>query len=239
MKTHFYYRSLLNELNIEIPEYFLQLDEFYDSVCSNMKVAYQEYDLQYSENIARRYADIKYYDKLIKNEYNDNINPFMASLRISSLLVGFYNSIKSFIDAIAITLNNILALNLKPIDTDLCRKQIWKSLPKNIKIKYEPYKLFFNEVKNYRNAAAHRLSPNVVVCGPTSARQGKFPNEINRKDVELRLIDSPDNDVNVLFDENNIKWISPLLHLEKWNSNLNKLGKLIIDDIQTIFQNKQ
>lgn len=238
MKTHFYNRTLLNELRIKIPEYFLRLDEFYDSKCSNMKMAYQEFGLKYPENIARRYADIKYYSKLINIEYKDNSNPFIASLRISSLLVGFYNSIKSFIDAIAITLNDILGLKLKPIDRDLCRKQIWKHLPKSIKEKYEPYISFFEDVKNYRNAASHRFYPNVMVCGPTSARLDKSPNEIKREEVEIRLIDNPDNDSNILFDKDNIKWISPLLHIEKWNSNLEELGSLIIYDIQNIFQNK-
>ncbi|MBI5661358.1 MAG: hypothetical protein HZC46_04330 [Ignavibacterium album] len=235
MKTFYYKRTILYYQRIEIPDFFINLDNYYDQNCQNLKDAYLKYGLKYPENILKRYADIKFFSNLIRREYYENKNPFEASLLINTYLVGYFNSLKSFLDAVAVTLNDTLNLGLKPIDRDLCRKRIWTLLPTDIKIKYEKYKIVFKSINDYRNAASHRFYPIIIVRCPSSVRLNRTPSQISREEVDIMLVDNPENDTNILFDRENIKWENPILLMEDLNKKIQEIANLIIDDFIKAF----
>jgi hypothetical protein len=238
VKTHFYNRTLYKHLQQDIPHCFISLDERFDKKYSNLGEASSGL-LPFAENVCRRMGDIDFYAQSIDDAYSSHDLPFDNALLIGTFLVGYFGTCKSLLDAGAITLSSIFQLELesKHQDLDPKRGRFWGKLnAKNSDAfnRYQTLQPFFKEIIEWRDFSVHRLTPIVVVSGPTNARQGKSPSEINRSDVNIQMVANPDVYPNDLIKEGlGVSWMHPPdLHLV-WRPKLVQFCEYLCADIES------
>ena len=157
---------------------------------------------------------------------------------IQTYLVGYFSSVKSFVDGIAICLNQILNLGLSAIDQDLTRRAIWENLEAKNQLQYHSHRDFFQELKVWRNTALHQLKPYVIVHATSAVIQGKNPFEIKREDVDIKMANAPGlSSVELYKKKSEIEWVSPLHYIEEWNNNILELANIVCVDIAKNYTN--
>lgn len=230
---HFYNRSLLPFLGQPVPDALVQIGTFIASKAPNMLVAHARFHLDHCENLSRRLGDIFYFAGMIETHLASNDDQYMASLLVQTLLIAYLGSVKSFLDAIAVCLNDIYDLNLQVPQQDLCRKPLLERLNDKDPIATDRYKVhaaFYESVRSWRNAAQHQTAPMVVVCGPTEARPG---NPLGLKGA-IRLVNAPGYKVEELMkNPSDAMWTDPNVFFGTWHKSIGDLLALICDDIMT------
>jgi len=225
----FYNRTAYKILNVEIPKCFLRLDFFFPSGKSLVEI-----DLV--ENICRRMADVEYYANEIGINLKRKTNLWNETILIGTLLVSYYMSCKSLLDAIAISLNYIYGLSLSEKEQDFTKKKFWEHLEKKDKKiykKYQSFKKLSYEIRDWRDAAIHRVTPFVIVVGPGN------PGEIPSKKFNIKLISEKGVSMyNLVSRKSKPKFLNPLYHYFKWRSSLLKLCEDICEDIEDSLENK-
>lgn len=221
MKTYFYNRSLVPLLG-PVPEPLMALDDAFDTFFPRLEVRHRYVGL--AENLARRRGDVEQRRRAIVALMRSNANPFETALFIASDLVAYHACVKSFLDAVAITLNELCDLGLKGMAIDLCRDRLWaamKSRKPEEAVRYKAHTKFFNEVRLWRNYSSHTATPFVIVSGPTSAHRGKDPSQVRREDVQIVMAADPD--LSALYSSGEIvspRWMDPVDHLDTWEPNI-------------------
>lgn len=235
--TYFYHRSLFPFLGVAVPDSLVELGAFIGGRARNMSDAYDRFFLDHCENIARRLADMELYKSAIDNELASTGDPFRSATFIQTFLVAYLGAVKSLLDAIAICVNSLYRLQLKPIDRDLCRDRLHGKLSKadvHAADRYNVHQDFYEDVRVWRNAAQHQVAPIVVVCGPTSARAGRAPNEIPRNGVNVRLVNKPGLlPSDLILPSNGIPWVEPNAFFTSWRNSVEQIVTLICSDIMT------
>lgn len=233
--AHFYHRSLFPFLGVAVPEPLVQLGAFIGDRAQHMSDAYDRFFLDHCENIARRLADIALYKRAIDYELASTGNPFQSATFVQTYLVAYLGAVKSLLDAIAICLDCLYSLHLKPIDRDLCRDRLLASLYKVDALaadRYHGHQVFYEDVRVWRNAAQHQVAPIVMVCGPTSARAGRAPDQIPRNEVNIRLVNKPGLLPSHLSRQSNdIPWVGPDAFFSSWSDSVEHIVTSICGDI--------
>lgn len=218
----FYNRTTYRLLNIEIPKCFISLDLL---LPTNKSLV--ETDL--AENICRRMADIEYYANKIGVILKRKNNLWNKTILVGTLLVGYYATCKSLFDAVAITLNYIYKLNLNEKEQDFTKKKIWKQLKekdRDLHTKYSSFKELSYEIRDWRDAAVHRVTPFVIPVGP-----GDPGGEPNKK-FSIKLVAEKGVSMHDLVSrKGKPKFLDPLYHHLKWRGSLLKLCEQICEDI--------
>lgn len=226
MSNAFYNRSLFRAMQIPPPQCYVDLATFLDKTSKGSFSPNFYFDN--AENICRRHADIKFYSESIESEYYGRPDPFDAATAIQTYLVGYFSSVKAFVDGIAICLNQILNFELKLNEQDLTRRIIWEKLEAKNQLQYHSNREFFQELKVWRNTSLHQLQPYVIVHAKNSVIQGRSPLEIKRDEVDIRMANFPGlSSVEFSKKVKEIEWVSPLHYVEAWNNNIIKLAEIV------------
>lgn len=227
MKTHFYNRTGYILLSIEIPRCFIELDEYFDVVFKTDRDVFLHPSVALVENLCRRMADVEWYAQCIDKE-NDSQDIGKSAILIGTLLVGYFTSCKSLLDAGAITLTKVYRLPLKNKRQDFSKDEFWKQLKNaeaSVFSRYYPFKQLFDEIGEWRDAALHRLTPLVLPHGPGD------PSETPRTKQTIMVVSRPDVDIPKLVKTlDNTKWLEPLYFHKKWQIQLIKFcGEICLD----------
>jgi hypothetical protein len=227
MKTHFYNRTGYSLLSVEIPRCFTELDEYFGLVFQAEKDAFFHPSVALVENLCRRMADIELYAQYMEDaQKGDNL--FKAAILIGTLLVGYFASCKSLLDAGAITLATIYSLTLPDREKDFSKKKFWKQLETvgiSVCGRYTKFQKLFNEIIVCRDAALHRITPLAIVHSP--GEPGKTPLEKQK----VMVVAKPDADyATIVKTPTNIQWVNPLHYHGKWQGELIKFcGEICLD----------
>jgi len=217
MKTFFYNRTAYPLLNLQVPKCFIELDEYFDKIFQSDSALYQK-SVLLVENLCHRMADVEVHARYISEEQNRD-NTFKAAIFIGTLLVGFFTSCKSVLDAGAIALNAIYNLNLPEREQDFGKLKLLNRLKEKtgavIYNRYLVYKNVIQEIIDWRDSAVHRHTPFCVVHSP-----GR-PEVTTRDKQEIKLANQLDADIyKVVTMADTIQWVEPLHFYNKWHSQL-------------------
>ncbi|SOE74459.1 hypothetical protein SAMN05446635_5295 [Burkholderia sp. OK233] len=232
--THFYARTMYSRLSVAVPQPLVALGEFVGARAKHMNDAYENFHLDHCENIARRAADISFYEQAISDELK-SADMFGAALILPTQLTGYLGSVKSFLDAIAVCLNDLFSLKLAPLNIDLCRPKLLEMLAAKDAVtgsRYAMHSDFYAAVIRWRNAAEHQVAPLVFVCGTTEARRGLETGQTSRADVEIRLVNQPGlRPSDVVKLPGAIKWTQPDSFFPIWRVSIDHLLKDVCEEI--------
>ena len=231
MRTYFYGRSLYSYMShVERPKCFVELDEILGAEDSNEDIvlAINMPKVKMAENICRRMADIDWYANSIEAAMQeDNIGK--ASLLTMTLLVGYFGSCKSLLDAAAISINQIYSLGLKEKEQDFGKGKFWNQLRKIDPSGFSSYKPFMalaDDVIKWRVPAVHRQSPIILPNGITGERP--------RDELKIWLINDPKPRIQghaiTVAEGGNVR-INPLSLHTKWRSKFVSLCGQLCSDI--------
>ncbi len=213
----------------ELPRCFVELDEILGAEDSNEDIvlAINTPKVKMAENICRRMADIDWYANNIEAAMQEE-NTGKASLLTMTLLVGYFGSCKSLLDAAAISVNKIYILGLKEKEQDFGKGKFWNQLRGsdfNAFNRYSPFRALAEEVIKWRDAAVHRQSPVILPSGITGERP--------RDELKIWLVNAPEPQIQghtITVPEGEDVIIKPLDLHAKWRSEFVRLcGQLCLD----------
>ena len=232
--THFYARTMYSRLSVAVPQPLVALGEFIGTRAKHMNDAYENFHLDHCENIARRAADISFYEQAISDELKSP-DMFGAALILPTHLIGYLGSVKSFLDAVAVCLDDLFSLKLAPLNIDLCRPKLLKALAAKdaaVGSRYASHSDFYAAVSDWRNAVEHQVAPLVFVCGTTDARRGLATGKTSRADVEIRLVNQPRlRPSDVVKSPGAINWTQPDSFFLIWRVSIDQLLKDVCEEI--------
>ena len=165
---------------------------------------------------------------MINDELESKTNLFESVILISSYLVGYFSSCKSFLDSLTIALNDIYELQLSNKEKDFSKNNFWNELSNidpQIKDKYYSFNTLYREVIVWRDASVHRVTPFVVLHSPTP------PEQTSRKLQSIKLYSDPNQFGVTKIDKNKV-WYEVLELHHKWYPSFIKLCDIIIEDIK-------
>lgn len=232
MRTYFYGRSLYSHMSpVDLPKCFVELDEILGAEDSNEDIvlAINMPKVKMAENICRRMADIDWYANNIEAAMQEE-NTGKASLLTMTLLVGYFGSCKSLLDAGAISLNQIYILGLKEKVQDFGKGNFWNQLRDsdfNAFNRYSSFRALAKEVIKWRDAAIHRQSPVILPSGMTGERP--------RDELKIWLINDPEPQIRghtITVLEGQDVLIKPLDLHAKWRSIFIELCSQLCLDIR-------
>lgn len=215
MKTLFYKRTPYERLNQQVPKCFIELDHYFDKIFQAGSEILQK-PTRLAENLCHRIADVEVYADYISEELKRS-DAFQAAIYIGTLLVGFFTSCKSVLDAGAIALNEIYNLGLTEKEQDFGKTRLLNKLKSQTGVviynRYLAYKSLIKEIVAWRDSAVHRHTPFCIVHG--------HPVRTPRDKQEIKLANQLDADIYTLAKKSaNIEWVEPLHHYNRWHSDL-------------------
>jgi len=228
MKTLFYKRTAYESLNRQVPKCFIELDAYFGKTFKAGSELFQT-STRLAENLCHRMSDVELYAYYISEEMKRD-NAFRAAINIGTLLVGFFTSCKSVLDAGAIALNMVYKLNLPERQQDFGKPELMRALKKGTKTevykRYRIYDSFIKEAISWRDSAVHRHTPFCVV----HQNQSNSP----REKQEIKLANQLDTDINdIARKPTTIDWVEPLHQYNKWYSSLVDFCADVCKDIQS------
>lgn len=236
MQSFFYNRTMYRFMDIQVPDFFIDLDKFFDKYFVDPNEIFSSEGRSFAENTCRRMAAIDMFAENISSTIETE-DPFKAAILCSSLLVAYLSSCKSLLDTCAITLAKIYELPLTNKQMDFSKGKFWNELEaanKSTHDKYQTYRPLFGEVIKWRDAAIHRISPLILVHSP-----GK-PSEVNREDKKVRMVSRPDVDqLYVIRNINDLDWVDPLSLHHKWRDQFLDLCELLCGSIRMFFESNK
>ena len=231
MKTSFYNRTgyLLPNMPA-LPKCFEELDDYFDARFKTAG-ALTHPSVVLAENLCRRMADAELYAKQIC-EAQKGVNTFRAAIFIGSLLVGYFTSCKSLLDAGAITLATLYNLTLTNKEMDFSRPRLLKQLKQEtgpvVHGRYSSFQDLFDEIIKWRNSAVHRITPFVVTHSPGP------PDKVSREKIEIKMVAKPDVGIStIVISPKSVQWVEPLHFHRKWQNQLINFCKEVCLDIRS------
>lgn len=226
MKTLFYKRTPYSIFKMPVPKCFIELDEYFDTIFPTWKAIFHP-PVVLAENLCHRMADVEAYAYYITEEQK-GVDTIKSAILIGTLLVGFFTSCKSVLDAGAIALDTLYNLHLPEKEQDFAKSELLRRLKKEtgsvIYDRYDAFKSLIEEIRDWRNSAVHRHTPFVVSHGPRDAREKQ----------EIKLANHLDMDLNTIVGKlKSIKWVEPLYYHKKWQGQLIMFCKEICLDIRS------
>ena len=229
MTSGFYNRTQYRFISDLLPECFLEFDEFIGLHFPTADDALQSRELSLIENLCRRMADLDFFADQISESLGQD-NPFRASIQSASLIVAYLSTCKSFIDACAISLNDVYELGLTSREQDFSKGKFWKNFESSNPMRFSTYSGFrqlVDDIVDWRDAAIHRVAPIVMVQFPSKKTK------ISRTDMDIKMISSPDINLPILLSKlREISWINPLTLHNDWRPSFVKLCTEICADVR-------
>jgi hypothetical protein len=181
-------------------------------------------------NLCRRTGDLDLYRRWLHNALTTNPSPWWCAAFATSMLVGYFSTGKSLLDAGSVSLNLLYALGFASRDQDFKKKKFWNALrtadPDGHKI-LRSHKELVDDAVRWRDAAVHRLPPRVRVlnAGPPS----KLPEHTTMKDVRLGIPTSPEADIVDALLGKKLEWREPLEFVDEFSARFHAFAKDLAD----------
>ncbi len=227
-KALFYNRTTLQYLKIPVPVAFQKLDEVIDRKYSSPKEAFCSLACKNGENICKRYSDIKLYGYLIAKAVAD-CDALRGACFCASHMVSYLSAVKSLLDAVAICRNETRGLALEPWEQDLTRGAFWVALRKHapkVANRFEQLRCWYQEVKEWRNSAVHRLTPFSLLHAPGP------PGKVSRKQQEVRIPTQPKVGLqHVICSPEEVSWMRPADLIGSWQDSVEELVNLACEEL--------
>jgi len=229
MKTYFYNRTIYRVIkDIDLPNCFLDIDDFYDNKFDNITNALKNPFVIHTENMCKRMGNVDFYAYIISEEFKNKANMFESAILISSYLIGYFSSCKSFLDSIAIALSDIYKLDLSNKQKDFGKNVFWKKIvhaEPSTTDRYHKYEDIYDEIIFWRDSSIHRVSPLVMVH--TSGPPENTPKEMQ----SIKLLAEPDQ-FGFEFNSKSNKWCDVLELHHKWRPAFINLCENVLSDIK-------
>jgi hypothetical protein len=190
-----------------------------------------------SANLGRRIGDHDLYSQWLQNAFANNPSPWWSAAFATSLLVGYFSTGKSLLDAGSIALNLLLGLSLSPKDQDFSKGKFWNAIQRTDSELYDrllPHKPFIEQVVKWRDVAVHRMPPRVRVL--TNGPPTKPPDAMTLIDVTLGIPEDPD--VNPMLNLEVVAWIHPTDLVQKFGQGFHNFATEVADIIITSSQSE-
>jgi len=173
-------------------------------------------------------ADVELYACFI-GDAQKNSDLIKASILIGTLLVGYFSSCKSLLDAGAITLTKVYNLPLRNKEMDFISKpKFWRELngvSTTVHSRYMSFKDFFDEITKWRDSAIHRITPFVTTYSQTSDK-GLTP-------TEIKIASKPEYGIaEILEPTPMLPLVEPLYFHRNWQSRMIEFCGEICSDIR-------
>jgi len=228
MKTWFYNRTAYCLLNEPVPQCFIELDEHFDTRFATTG-ALMHLSVTLAENLCRRIADVELVAWYISDAYKSR-NTFKAAIHIGSLIVWYFSTCKSLMDAGAITLATIYNLTLTQKEMDFSKAKFWNQLKQKhptVHARYISFKDLLDEIVRWRDTAVHRLTPLVLTHSPG------HPDTVPQEKREIKMVARPDITIStVATAPKSIQWAEPLHFHGQWKNSLIEFCKEVCSDIR-------
>jgi hypothetical protein len=165
-------------------------------------------------------GDVAMYVESVDNELRDP-SPWRAAVLSGSLLVGYFSTAKSVLDAAANGMAAIIGLALPLRDQDLSKGRFRNALrakARDVWCRIEAERSFIEEVVRWRDAAVHRTTPLVMVC--SADLEGRHPRDIRREEVDIRMVADENATLLSLPDGVEPDWIDVMAKPREWQPHL-------------------
>ncbi len=182
----------------------------------------------YANNLYRRLGDLELYTATLARELRDP-DPWRAAVIGGSLIVGYFSTAKSILDAVAIAVNELFHLALAPRQQDLSKGEFMNTLGRAdqaARTRYELFASFVGEVVAWRDASVHRVTPLLVVHSDHDPIE-----TAPRKEVEIRMASRPDVTLATFPGTDAQHWTDPLAIPNLWRRRFLDLCREITVDV--------
>ena len=217
---------------IQAPDWVQEIDSFFAGrdVCLMANPLFRT-----SANLCRRIGDLDLYSQWLKNALASNPSPWWSATFATSLLVGYFSTGKSLLDAGSIAVNLLFSLSLSFKEQDFSKGRFWNKLNEantNVNRRLLAHRKFIDRVVKWRDVAVHRLPPRVFVLsdGPLS----KPPESVTQQEVRLGVPDNPE--VNPVYNPEmaeQINWVHPNDLVQDFGRGFHKFAAEVADLIVT------
>jgi hypothetical protein len=202
---------------------------------SNVHEAYKNPSFILAENLCRRMGDLELYEGAIKRELNDP-NQWKAVVVIGSLMVGYFSTAKSILDAGSVALSHLYQLGLSNKEQDFSKQKFWKSLARadsNAHNRYSQFRGHFDGIVKWRDSAVHRLTPFLIIDANMEKIGNRPPEQIARSEVAILMSANPDTDMpSLLANARGMKWSDPLDIPTSWKPKFIAYCEQLCNDIK-------
>lgn len=232
MKTQFYDRTAYSLSAEPVPECFLALDEYFDSIIDEREQFVTNPYVLLAESVCGRIADVEMYSYLIedvrKRETLSREEDDRAAILTRSFFIGYVAVCRALLESSAVTLATVYSLPLNSGELSFTSSNFWHQLVlyhPAVHRRYHPLRLFFNEILRWQNESVFRIPPLLVL----HSHFGHLPS----RDVQLRVInDLHHNLEQVSHEPYNFEWIDPLQLHARWKPRLLALCEKVCADIE-------
>lgn len=232
MRTYFYERTAYKISDEPVPDFFLALDEHFDTALAYDHNLYAHRSVLLAESICGRMADVELYAFLLEDTRKRNSiersEDEKAAIFTRSFFLGFLGAAKSLLDSCAVTLAVLYELPLGRNERVFSNGDFWHQLVltvPSVHRRYHPLRLFFNEVLRWQTETVYRVPPLVVLQG----QYGHLPG----REAQLRVADDANMELNQMAAEpHRVNWIDPLELYTRWRPRLLSLCEKVCVDLQ-------
>lgn len=214
---------------LQSPPWVARLDEFF---AGQPVRTIADGSFRTCANLCRRIGDLDLYQQWLRNALTSNPSPWWCAAFATSMLVGYFSTGKSLLDAGSVGINLLYALKFKPREQDFSKEKFWNGLRDSDSAAYSKLRVhrpLVNDAVKWRDAAVHRLPPRVRVLndGPPP----KPPEHITMKDVRLGIPNEPDADVVDALLGKKFQWIEPLQFVAGFSARFHAFAHDVADVI--------
>ncbi len=232
MKTNFYDRTAYSLSSEPVPDCFITLDDYFDTVTIEREQFITNPYVLLAESVCARMADVEMYAFLMqdvrKRETLERQEDDRAAILTRTFLIGFIGSCRTLLDSSAVTLSTIYNLPIDYTEQTFTSSDFWHQLvlyQPAVHRRYHPLRLFFNEILHWQQESVFRIPPLLVL----HAHYGHMPG----RDVQLRVIDDTNYNLeHVAHEPYSVDWIDPLQLYTRWKPRLLAVCEKICADIE-------
>jgi hypothetical protein len=231
MKTYFYERTAYKLSDETVPDFFLKLDEHFDTALSYDHNLYAHRSVLLAESVCSRMADVEMYAFLLEDTRKRSSiarkEDEKAAILTRSFLLGFLCASRALLDSCAVTLAMLYDLKIAKADRSFTNGDFWHQLvlvAPAVHRRYHPLRLFFNEVMRWQSETVYRVPPLVILQG----QYGNLPG----REAQLKVADDASLELPQMAAEpHRVNWIDPLELYTRWKPRLLSLCEKVCQDL--------
>jgi hypothetical protein len=231
MKTYFYDRTAYRLSSEPVPDCFVMLDAYFDTIFASEEEIVLHRNVLLAESLCGRMADVEMYAFLLedvrKRKSLERKEDERAAILTRTFWLGFLGASKALLDSCATILALTYQLPLERADRTFGSSDFWHQLVLRapaVHRRYHPLRLFLTEVLRWQQETVSRLPPALVL----HHHYGRLP----PRDALLKVIDEKPAELEELAIEPfSAVWADPLQIYTRWRPRLLALCEKVCQDI--------
>jgi hypothetical protein len=232
MKTYFHERTAYRLSNEPVPDFFLQLDEHFDTKLVFVENLYAHPAVLLAESVCGRMADVEMYAFMLRDLRRrvtiGRGEDEKAAVLTRSYFLGLLGAMRALLDSCCATLAVLYELEINRVSRSFSNPDFWHQfvlVAPNVHRRYHPMRLFFNEIFRWQNETVLRVPPLVVLQG----QHGHLPG----REAQLKVADDAGFELpQMAMDPFKVNWIDPLELHSRWHPKLMALCEKVCQDLQ-------